>query len=126
MSRKESQLDLFAGASGPAAPRPTGVAPAPVRPEHAALAPRLPAGVRLGTSTWSFPGWAGLVYASQETTTTLAREGLPAYGKHPLLRTAGVDRTHYGALTAAEFADYAAQVPDAFRFVVKSHERLTL
>ena len=31
-------------------------------PEVVELAARLPAGTYLGGSTWSFPGWAGLVY----------------------------------------------------------------
>ena len=31
--------------------------------ESRALAARLPAAVHFGTSSWSFPGWAGLVYS---------------------------------------------------------------
>ena len=40
-----------------------------------------------GTSSWSFPGWAGIVYDSKVSQTTLARHGLAAYARHPLFRT---------------------------------------
>ena len=40
--------------------RPIGAAvPAPAVTE---LGARLPAAIHLGTSSWSFPGWAGIVY----------------------------------------------------------------
>ena len=48
------------------------------------------------------------------------------YSQHPLLRTVGVDRTYYRPMTVAQFADYAAQVPETFRFLVKAHEYCTL
>jgi uncharacterized protein YecE (DUF72 family) len=56
---------------------------------------------------------------------TLARYGLAAYAKHPLLRTVSLDRGFYRALTAAQFAAYADQVPDDFRFVVKAPNAVT-
>src|SRR5258706_12424741 len=49
------QLDLFA------APRDV-VRPAAVSAELAAVAAKMPASIRLGTSPRSFPGWAGRVY----------------------------------------------------------------
>jgi len=93
------------------------------------LAARLPASIRLGTSSWSFPGWTGLVYAAcdgrPESEQRLARLGLAAYAAHPLLRTVSLDRTFYTPLPAAEFAHYAAQVSDDFRFVVKAPAAFT-
>lgn len=121
------QLGLFAPEELP--PAPAGldaVAAARQPPEVAALAARLPPGLHLGTSTWSFPGWAGLVYARPASASALARHGLAAYAEHPLLDAAGIDRTHYEPLTADDFAAYAAQVPPGFRFVVKAHEALTV
>ena len=58
-----------------------------------------PAGLRLGTSSWSFPGWAGLVYERTYSQSVLARHGLHAYAQHPLLRTVSVadDPTWAGA-----------------------------
>jgi uncharacterized protein YecE (DUF72 family) len=100
--------------------RSEGVGPAPVPEELAAIAARLPASLRLGTSSWSFPGWKGIVYDASSTATELSRRGLAAYSKHPLLRTVGVDRTFYAPVDASVLRDYAAQVPDDFRFVVKA------
>ena len=50
----------------------------------------------------------------------LSRQGLAAYAQHPLLRTVGIDRSFYRPMTASQYADHAAQVPDGFRFVVKA------
>ncbi|MFM8413862.1 MAG: DUF72 domain-containing protein [Planctomycetota bacterium] len=110
-----------------ATPRP--VAPAAVDPADAAIAARLPPRIHLGTSSWSFPGWTGLVYAPRdgkpESEQRLARLGLAAYAAQPLFRTVSLDRTFYAPLPAAEFARYAADVPAAFRFVVKAPAAFT-
>jgi uncharacterized protein YecE (DUF72 family) len=89
------------------------------------LAARLPPNTRLGTSSWSFPGWAGLVYDGPYTESRLAKDGLVAYAAHPLLRTVSIDRTFYAPLAAHEFAKYAEQVPTDFRFVVKAPMAIT-
>ncbi len=116
-----SQLSLFADADG--------VDPAPVGADVCRLAAALPARIRLGTSSWSFPGWTGLVYAAGNgkpaTEQMLARRGLSAYARHPLFRTVSLDRTFYAPLTTEEFARYAAQVPDGFRFIVKAPAAIT-
>ena len=83
-------------------------------------------GLRLGTSSWSFPGWAGLVYDRPAAREVLAREGLAAYARHPLLRGVGVDRSYYAPLAPSAWRDYADAVPDDFRFLVKAHELCTL
>jgi uncharacterized protein YecE (DUF72 family) len=51
--------------------------------------------------------------------------GLAAYARHPLLRTAGVDRTYYRPMEAEEFRSYAGAVPDDFRFLVKAPRAIT-
>ncbi|MGH8695170.1 MAG: DUF72 domain-containing protein [Burkholderiales bacterium] len=112
-----NQLSLF---KGPPSVPGRGVGPAPVDGAVAALARDLPASVRLGTSSWAFPGWAGIVYDRPASETLLAREGLGAYARHPCLRAVGIDRTFYAAIPALDFARYAAQVPAQFRFVVKA------
>ncbi len=99
--------------------------PAAVPDALGALARRLPRHVRLGTSSWSFPGWNGLVYDREAAPARLAREGLAAYGRHPLLRTVGIDRTFYAPLPAEAFAAYAAAVPEDFRFLVKAPAECT-
>lgn len=95
------------------------IRPAAVDPATEALAARLPAGLRLGTSSWSFPGWAGLVWAHRAPADDLSRRGLPAYAAHPLLRTVSLDRSFYAPVPPDELRAYAAQVPDDFRFVAK-------
>lgn len=99
--------------------------PAAVPPHLMDVASRLPRGVRLGTSSWSFPGWAGLVYDRAASPSTLAREGLAAYARHPLLRTVGVDRTFYRPMPSEELRAYADAVPGDFRFLVKADRLLT-
>lgn len=122
--------DLFGADQGAApagrrarAERPVGAAA--FDPALAQLASRLPPGIHLGTSSWSFPGWAGLVYDRPASESQLSRQGLAAYARHPLLRAAGIDRGFYQPLAAAEFAAYAAQVPDTFRFLVKAPALVT-
>lgn len=102
----------------------TTVGPAIVGEQALKLAARLPDSLRMGTSSWSFPGWNGLVYDHRASEASLARDGLAAYGAHPLLRTVGLDRTYYRPIPAEEFKKYAEAVPDSFRFLVKA-DRLT-
>ena len=116
------QLSLFAGDPELA----EGVRPAAVTDEVRSLAATLPSGVRLGTSSWSFPGWQGLVYAGRHDAGELAREGLSAYSQHPLFRSVGLDRTYYGPMSAEELGDLAEQTPPDFRFMVKAHEDCTV
>ncbi len=125
-----AQMDLFTGAVSEPAPRRSRraapVGPAPATKELLALGECLPQGLYLGTSSWAFPGWTGLVYGREAVQSTLAREGLAAYALHPVLRTVGIDRTFYAPLSTDTFARYAAQVPEGFRFLVKAHEVCTL
>lgn len=123
--RKEAQLTLF-GVEEPAGAGRRGVEPAPPSEEVQALGRELPEGVRLGGSTWSFPGWAGLVYDREHSPSRLAREGLAAYARHPLFRAVGLDRTHYMPVPAEDLAAYKAQVPEGFQFLVKAHEVCSL
>jgi uncharacterized protein YecE (DUF72 family) len=104
---------------------PGTIAPAAAGEELLRLGRQLPATVHLGTSSWSFPGWRGIVYAGAHGESELARRGLPAYAAHPLLRTVSIDRAFYQQLAVAEYAAYAAAVPPHFRFVVKAPARLT-
>ena len=99
--------------------------PAPDADSWRTTATGLPANVYLGTSSWSFPGWEGIVYGAKHSKTLLSREGLSAYAKHPLLRSVGVDRTFYAPIAREEFAAYRARVPDSFRFLVKAFEGVT-
>ena len=108
-------------------PPPRKPARAAAQPQPAAvdeairtLARELPPTLRLGTSSWNFPGWEGLVWAEAHEEARLSKHGLPAYAAHPLLRTVSLDRAFYRPLSVAQYAAYAAQVPADFRFVVKA------
>jgi uncharacterized protein YecE (DUF72 family) len=89
------------------------------------LAAMLPSTLRLGTASWNYPGWTGLVWAQNYPEAILSRHGLHAYARHPLFRTVSLDRGFYRPLTAAQFADYAARVPADFRFMVKAPSLVT-
>jgi uncharacterized protein YecE (DUF72 family) len=126
------QGDLFGGvpelpgaAPRRRAPEPAAVGAAAVDDSLAALAARLPAGLRFGTSSWGFAGWAGLVYDRDYRESQLSRQGLAAYARHPLLRAVGVDRGFYAPVPEADLQRYAAAVPADFRFLLKAHAALT-
>jgi len=125
MSRRKQQDQLALFDLGPQ-PEPAGVGAARQPEEVEALGRRLPKGIHLGGSTWSFPGWAGLVYDRSYSPSRLAHEGLAAYARHPLLRAVGIDRTHYAPVEAVDLAAYRDSVPEDFRFLVKAHEACTL
>ena len=114
---------LFEDEPVPDAPRPGpagAIAPAWLDESLFRLGRQLPSTVYLGTSSWSFPGWQDIVYSRQYTEAQLARHGLAAYSQHPILRTVGIDRSFYQPLAVTDYARYAAQVPEEFRFVVKA------
>jgi len=117
---RDDQLSLFPlsppgrsdaadGAASPA-PEPVGDPYADVR----GLADRLPPEVRFGTSSWSFPGWSGLVYRRPRSQADLARDGLVEYARYPLFGTVGIDRSYYAPLTPEDLRRYAGQLPAGF------------
>jgi uncharacterized protein YecE (DUF72 family) len=95
------------------------------RAEAAAIAARLPKNVRFGTSSWSFPGWAGIVYPRRASASELAREGLLEYARHPLLTTVGIDRGFYAPIPAEDLRRYAEQLPPGFPCCTKAPESVT-
>ncbi len=101
------------------------VRPAQPSPEILQTAQRVPRNLHLGTSSLSFPGWAGIVYAEQYSVSVLARYGLPAYAAHPLLNALNIDSTFYRPPSAAQLAQQAAEVPESFRFIAKAYTGLT-
>lgn len=111
-----------AAPKAPAAPRKRrgGVDAAVHDPALQQLRTELPPELRLGTSSWSYPGWIGSVWAREYSKPLLSKRGLPAYAEHPLLRTVSLDRAFYKPLLGAQYAAYATQVPPDFRFVVKA------
>ena len=114
----DGQLGLFA-------PAPTHRDPA-LDPKLTTLAARVPGSVRLGTSSWTFPGWAGLVYRGRyRSEKDFVQRSLREYARHPLFRTVCIDRSFYAPLTREELNAYAAQLPPDFRCVSKVFSELS-
>jgi uncharacterized protein YecE (DUF72 family) len=126
------QLSLFGGED--AAKYTSGLVEPLVTPEDRELAARVPSFIRFGTSSWSFPGWSGIVWKGRPTEAELTRGGLEAYAQHPLLRAVGLDRSYYGPLRDEDLAAYDAQLTVArarapelprFRVLAKVWDEIT-
>ena len=116
MARMARQIGLFA--------EPASDLSA-VHDDARALAAQLPASLHFGTSSWSFPGWRGLVYAHARSASQLARDGLREYASHPLLTTVGIDRSYYAPIPVEDFRRYASQLPSGFRCAIKAPASVT-
>lgn len=128
------QLSLFGGGDAEREDVVPKISPL-ITEEDRATAASLPSFVRFGTSSWSFPGWSGILYGGKPSETELARRGLEAYAEHPLFRTVSLDRSYYGPLRAQDLDAYRAQIetaaaaaPDArtsFKMVSKVWDEIT-
>jgi uncharacterized protein YecE (DUF72 family) len=123
-SRGTAQLDLF-GRLPPVFATATDQAPVWTT-EVESLARQLHPLIHLGTSSWTFPGWAGICYPPRVTDAQLLRDGLSLYTRFPLFRTVGIDRTYYKPMLREELAEYAAQLPPDFRCTEKVWERIVM
>jgi uncharacterized protein YecE (DUF72 family) len=79
----------------------------------------------MGTSSWSFPGWQGIVYARKRAASVLAKDGLREYAQHPLLRTVGIDRSYYAPVPDQDLLRYAEQLPEGFPCCPKAPAAVT-
>lgn len=105
---------------------PDGTEEGPQR-ELQAIGDRLPAKLRFGTSSWTFPGWAGLVYHRRyPNQRAFLRDSLAEYAQHPLMRTVGIDRGYYTPIPEEDLAHYARQLPDDFRAAMKVWQGVTM
>jgi uncharacterized protein YecE (DUF72 family) len=89
------------------------------------LAAGLPPNLHMGTSSWSFPGWQGIVYARKRAASVLAKDGLREYAQHPLLRTVGIDRSYYARVPEQDLLHYAEQLPEGFPCCAKAPAAVT-
>ena len=90
---------LFPDDGPPDAPV-TKVRPQPPTLDNIELAATLPRLAHLGTSSWTFPGWKGLVWEGDYSDAQLSKHGLASYAQHPLFRCVSLDRAFYRPLTA--------------------------
>jgi uncharacterized protein YecE (DUF72 family) len=91
-----------------------------------ALARRLPPNVAFGTSSWTFPGWTGIVYQKPyRNQRELARDSLEEYARYPLFNTVGIDSTYYRPARAETLRHYHQQLPRGFRCLMKVSSEIT-
>lgn len=99
-------------------------APDPVDPES--LRAAIPGGVRFGTSSWTYPGWKGLVYQRDYPATGAGADMLAEYSRFPLFGTVGIDSSFYTPLTRKVLDGYAAALPAGYPCLSKVWDRLTV
>jgi uncharacterized protein YecE (DUF72 family) len=97
--------------------------PAPGR--IAELAAALPELIRFGTSSWTYPGWTGLVYHREYPSTGASARMLDEYAAWPLFRTVGIDSFFYRPASQRVLASYADALPAGFPCVSKVWDRIT-
>ncbi len=98
---------------------------------RACLAALAEQGVFIGTSSWKYPGWCGLVYDEPRYHTRgkfseakFNRSCLAEYAK--TYRTVCVDAGYYQFPTEAYLANLCGDVPDGFRFAFKVTDDITI
>ena len=83
--------------------------------------------LRIGTCSWKYPSWAGLVYSAPSVVNYLAE-----YATH--FNTVEIDQWFWSLFTVDNLslpdpvtvAEYRSSVPDDFRFTVKAPNSITL
>jgi uncharacterized protein YecE (DUF72 family) len=104
----------------------------PDRPDHPTdaeleeLRAAIPAGIHFGTSTWTYPGWRGLVYHRDYPATGASAEMLAEYARWPLFSTVGIDASFYRPPDEKLLGRWAEALPEGFRCVSKVWDRITV
>lgn len=81
--------------------------------------------VYIGTSSWKYEGWKGLVYQRPYRSTKNFNEScLNEYAEH--YTAVGVDHTYYAWPSPQTFETYCEQTPASFRFGLKVTEKITV
>lgn len=90
------------------------------------LAAQIPQNIRFGTSTWTYPGWKGIIYhADYSSEKAFKADSLGEYARYPLFRSVGVDSSFYAPPSEKTLAHYASLVPDGFMWISKVWEKIT-
>ncbi len=97
----------------------------PPREEIERLAAALPPLIRFGTSSWTYPGWSGLVYHEEYPSTGASAAMLAEYARWPLFRTVGIDSFFYRPASAKVLTSYAEALPEGFPCLSKVWDRIT-
>ncbi len=102
----------------------------PHEPLKAALRSLAEANVYVGTSSWKYPGWRGLLYDEQRylhrgrvSETRFERDCLEEYAQ--IFSTVCVDAGYYKFPSPQYITDLCRQVPEGFRFAFKVTDEIT-
>lgn len=98
----------------------------PTPEELTALRHAIPPEVHFGTSTWTYPGWKGLVYSRDYPSTGASAAMLAEYARFPLFRTVGIDSSFYGPPKPRTLQQWATALPAGFKCVSKVWDRITV
>jgi uncharacterized protein YecE (DUF72 family) len=122
--------DLFAPSPAPA-PSSTAWSKLDLPRYREQLATLARHGLFIGTSSWKYPGWCGLVYEEERYLTRkkfseakFNRECLGQYGE--TYSSVCVDAGYYQFPTADYIGGMCAQVPDGFKFGIKVTDDITI
>lgn len=123
----DEPLDLFA----PTEPAATSLSSFDLTRYRQQLAQLANQGIYIGTSSWKYPGWCGLIYDEQQYLTRhkfseakFNRTCLKEYAK--TYRTVCVDAGYYQFPGEKWIADLCEQVPDGFTFAFKVTDEITI
>lgn len=81
---------------------------------------------RIGTCTWNYPGWRGIVYPPNQAEKTSSAERLRSYATSGRFETVEADFTFYRPQSAQGWKRYASGLPKGFPVVSKVWEELTV
>ncbi|MSR02444.1 MAG: DUF72 domain-containing protein [Gemmatimonadetes bacterium] len=98
----------------------------PTAEELERLRAAIPPDVHFGTSTWTYPGWTGLVYSKPYPASGATAKMLAEYARFPLFSTVGIDSSFYGPPKASSLTNWGKALPAGFRCVSKVWDRLTV
>ena len=89
------------------------------------LAELLKKRIYIGTSSWKYEGWRGLVYHHNYSSEKNFNENcLKEYAA--TFPTVGVDHTYYAWPSTTTFQKYMDQTPSHFKFGIKVTEKITV
>jgi uncharacterized protein YecE (DUF72 family) len=94
--------------------------------EFRRLAARVPPNIRFGGSTWSYPGWRGLVYHRDYEGKGASARMLEEYAAFPLFRTVGIDSSFYAPPEEPTLRAWAEHLPPGFPCVSKVWNQITV
>ena len=75
--------------------------------------------LRIGTCSWKFPSWHGLLYSAPKGINYLAE-----YASH--YNTVEIDQWFYRMPDQATVNEYVQSIPETFTFAIKAPNQITL